>query len=94
MNRKYFRLVSGGLMSLLLALAPLPALGQNSLEIPSGTSIRVRMIDNLSSEQSQVGDTFRGTLDEPIRGQWQGTLSQGRRRHRPSHGCASHRPAQ
>ena len=24
------------------------------------------MIDNLSSEQTQMGDTFRGTLDEPI----------------------------
>ena len=66
MNRKYFRLVSAGLTSVLLAIAPLPALGQKSLEIPSGTSIRVRMIDNLSSEQAQMGDTFRGTLDEPI----------------------------
>jgi len=66
MNRKYFQLVSAGLTSLLLALAPLRAPGQNSLEIPSGTSIRVRMIDNLSSEQTQMGDTFRGTLDGPI----------------------------
>jgi hypothetical protein len=65
MNRKYFSLVSAGL-TFLLALSPLPALGQKSLEIPSGTSIRVRMIDNLSSEKAQVGDTFRGTLDEPI----------------------------
>jgi hypothetical protein len=67
MNRKYFHLVSGGLVSLLLALAPLPAIGQEAVEIPSGTSIRVRMIDSLSSEQSQVGDTFRATLDESIR---------------------------
>ena len=66
MNRKYFRLVSSLLASVLLALMPLPALGQRALEIPSGTSIRVRMIDNLSSEQTQMGDTFRGTLDEPI----------------------------
>jgi hypothetical protein len=66
MNRKYFQLVSAGLTSLLLALVPLPALGQKPLEIPSGTSIRVRMIDNLSSEQAQLGDTFRATLDEPI----------------------------
>lgn len=66
MNRKYFRLVSAGLTSLLLAIAPSPARGQKSLEIPSGTSIRVRMIDNLSSEQAQLGDTFRGTLDEAI----------------------------
>ncbi len=67
MDRKYFLLVSGALVSLLLALAALPAIGQDSLEIPSGTTIRVRMIDSLSSEHSQVGDTFRGTLDEPIR---------------------------
>jgi hypothetical protein len=65
MNRKYFQLLSAG-MFLMLALAPPPALGQKSLEIPSGTSIRVRMIDNLSSEKAQVGDTFRGTLDEAI----------------------------
>ncbi len=61
MNRKYFQL-----LTLVLALAPLAALAQRSLDIPSGTSIRVRMIDNLSSEQTQMGDTFRGTLDEPI----------------------------
>ncbi len=61
MNRKYLQL-----LTLVLALAPLAALAQRSLEIPSGTSIRVRMIDNLSSEQTQMGDTFRGTLDEPI----------------------------
>jgi hypothetical protein len=67
MNRKYFHPVSSGLVSLLLALAPLSAIGQDSLEIPSGTTIRVRMIDSLSSEQSQVGDTFHATLDEPIR---------------------------
>lgn len=66
MSRKYFQLVSAGLLFLLLALAPLAALGQKSLEIPSGTSIRVRMIDNLNSEKAQVGDTFRGTLDEAI----------------------------
>jgi len=66
MNRKHFSLVSAGLTFLLLAFSPLSARGQKSLEIPSGTSIRVRMIDNLSSEKTQVGDTFRGTLDEAI----------------------------
>ena len=66
MNRKYFQLLSTVLTTLVLGLAPLSALAQRSLEIPSGTSIRVRMIDNLSSEQTQMGDTFRGTLDEPI----------------------------
>ncbi len=66
MNRKHFQLLSTVLTTLVLALAPLLALAQKSLEIPAGTSIRVRMIDNLSSEQTQMGDTFRGTLDEPI----------------------------
>ena len=66
MNRKYFPLASTMLAAFLLAFAPLPASGQKSLEIPSGTTIRVRMIDKLSSEQNQTGDTFRGTLDEAI----------------------------
>jgi hypothetical protein len=65
MNRKHLSLVSAGLSFLLLALSP-PARGQKSLEIPSGMSIRVRMIDSLSSEKAQVGDTFRGTLDDAI----------------------------
>jgi len=66
MNRKNLQRASGVLVSVLLGLAPLPVLAQKSLEIPSGTTIRVRMIDNLSSEQTQLGDTFRGTLDEAI----------------------------
>ncbi len=66
MNQKYFQVMNAGLASLLLALAPVSALAQKSLDIPSGTSIQVRMIDNLSSEQAQAGDTFRGTLDQPI----------------------------
>jgi hypothetical protein len=65
MNRKHFHLVSG-LTSLLLSVAPLSMIGQTSIEVPSGTSIRVRMVDNLSSEKNQVGDTFRGTLDDAI----------------------------
>lgn len=39
---------------------------QSSLEIPSGTVIRIRMIDKLSSEDAQVNDTFRATLEDPI----------------------------
>ncbi len=66
MNRKHFSLVGAGLTFLLLAISPPSVRGQKSLEIPSGTSLRVRMIDNLSSEKTQVGDTFRGTLDEAI----------------------------
>jgi len=66
MNRKSFPVPTAVLTSLLLAVASLPARAQKSLEIPSGTTIKVRMIDKLSSEQTQMGETFHGTLDEPI----------------------------
>jgi hypothetical protein len=65
MNRKSFPVAVVVLTSLLLA-ASLPVLAQRSLEIPSGTTINVRMIDKLSSEENQTGDTFHGTLDQPI----------------------------
>jgi outer membrane lipoprotein SlyB len=35
-------------------------------DIPPGTEIRVRIIENLSSGTSTMGDIFHGTLDEPI----------------------------
>lgn len=35
-------------------------------DIPSGTDVHVRMIDNLTSAQARVGDIFHGTLEEPI----------------------------
>ena len=68
MNRKSFPVATAALTSLLLVVASLslPALAQRDEEIPSGTTIRVRMIDRLSSEENQTGDTFHGTLDEPI----------------------------
>jgi len=66
MNRKGSPVATAVVAFLLLAIASLPALAQSALEIPSGTTIRVRMIDRLSSEQNQTGDTFHGTLDEPI----------------------------
>jgi hypothetical protein len=66
MNRKYVLGPSIMLTSLLLIIWSTFSMAQRSLEIPSGTSIRVRITDNLSSEQTQMGDTFRGTLDEPI----------------------------
>jgi hypothetical protein len=42
------------------------ALAQKTPEIPPGTTVKVRMIDKLSSEENQSGDTFHGTLEEPI----------------------------
>ena len=34
--------------------------------VPDGTSITVRMIDPVNSEQSRLGDTFRASVDEPV----------------------------
>jgi hypothetical protein len=69
MNRKSLAVASAVLASVLLGTVPLlaAAAAQSSAEIPSGTTISVRMIDKLSSEESQAGDTFHGTLDEPVR---------------------------
>jgi hypothetical protein len=66
MNRKGFQVATAVLASLLFAMVSLSAQEDKGLEIPSGTRISVRMIDKLSSEQNQTGDTFHGTLDEPI----------------------------
>jgi hypothetical protein len=62
MNRKSFS-VAPTVLALLLLPVTVPAGAQ---EIASGTTISVRMIDKLSSEENQVGDTFHGTLDGPI----------------------------
>jgi outer membrane lipoprotein SlyB len=51
-----------GSVSLLNALAQ----AQNAPEIPSGTTVRIRIIDKLSSEDNQVGDAFHATLEDPI----------------------------
>jgi hypothetical protein len=34
--------------------------------IPAGTSITVRMIEGVNSEQTRVGQTFRASVDEPV----------------------------
>jgi hypothetical protein len=38
----------------------------NTVTIPSGTTVTVRLAETLSSERSQVGDTFTATLDQPL----------------------------
>jgi hypothetical protein len=53
-------------MPLLLWFVCSSAVAQKTPEIPTGTTIKVRMIDKLSSEENQTGDTFHGTLEEPI----------------------------
>src|SRR5437660_7766630 len=64
MFRNYRSLMMAGLFTIALAQ---PGLGDEVRDIPPGTSIKVRIIDQLSSEESETGDIFHGTLDEPIR---------------------------
>src|SRR5712691_7402443 len=42
------------------------AAAEKAPAIPPGTTIRVRIIDSLNSGTTQSGDTFHGTLNEPI----------------------------
>jgi hypothetical protein len=44
--------------------APPPAV--SGVAIPIGTSITVRMIDAVNSQQSRLGETFRASVDEPV----------------------------
>ena len=53
-------------LSLLLLVNSLSSWGQKTPDIPSGTTIKVRMIDSLSSGKAQTGDTFHATLEQPI----------------------------
>jgi len=36
------------------------------IRVPSGTLVAVRMIDSVDSETAHAGETFKGSLDEPI----------------------------
>lgn len=36
------------------------------MEIPAGTQIVVRMIDDVDSERARLGQTFRASVDEPV----------------------------
>src|SRR5216684_127556 len=45
--------------------APEPA-PASSFTIPAGTVLKVRMIDGVDSETSQLGQTFQASLDDPI----------------------------
>lgn len=59
----------GRLIRRLVALLFVPALCTLVLartSIPAGTPVHVRVIDNLSSEKSTAGETFRGTLEAPV----------------------------
>src|SRR5580658_9137442 len=46
-----------------LASGPPPVTG---IQIPTGTSITVRMIDKVDSSVARLGQTFRASVDEPV----------------------------
>jgi hypothetical protein len=46
--------------------APAPPPAVSGAVIPTGTSITVRMIDAVNSQQSRTGETFRASVDEPV----------------------------
>jgi hypothetical protein len=66
MNSKLHSFAAFFASLVLCTLIASPALAQQPLDIPSGTQVKVRMIDHLNSEENQIGDTFAATLDEPI----------------------------
>ena len=37
------------------------------IRVPSGTLVAVRMIDSVDSETARIGETFKASLDEPIK---------------------------
>ena len=39
---------------------------QNTVQVPAGTRLVVRMIDSVNSKKNQVGDTFTASLDQPL----------------------------
>ncbi|MFN9299650.1 MAG: hypothetical protein ACK6DZ_18315 [Acidobacteriota bacterium] len=45
---------------------PVPARVPETVTIPAGTSITVRLGETLTSEKNIAGDSFRGTLDSPL----------------------------
>jgi hypothetical protein len=59
-NNRYF------VLTLLLAAASVCLAAEVYSNIPAGTSVQVRIIDKLSSETANVGDSFQGTLAAPV----------------------------
>jgi hypothetical protein len=48
------------------AAAPAPAPAPKRMTIPSGTTLAIRLVDELDSETAQPGQTFKATLDSPL----------------------------
>jgi len=42
------------------------ATSRESMELPAGTNIVIRMIDGVDSDVNRVGQTFQASLDEPV----------------------------
>ncbi|HET7204954.1 MAG TPA: hypothetical protein VFI95_00110 [Terriglobales bacterium] len=70
--RRYMRevmrsraLLGLGISALFLPVASV-AQSKRAPDIPTGTEIKVRMIDSLNSETAKTGDMFHATLEEPI----------------------------
>lgn len=45
--------------------------------IPVGTSITIRMIDSINSDQTRLGETFRASVDEPVSVDGQVVIARG-----------------
>ena len=48
------------------AAAPAPPPAPKRVTIPSGTTLAIRLVDELDSETAQPGQTFKATLDSPL----------------------------
>lgn len=46
--------------------SPATTASRTAKEIPAGSSVVIRMIDDVDSERDRVGQTFRASIDEPI----------------------------
>src|SRR5713226_4274027 len=60
----YFR--STIAVALWAMLGVLPAMAAVNVGIPAGTSVQVRITENLSSETANVGQIFHGSLAAPV----------------------------
>lgn len=43
-----------------------PAVQSTGVEVPAGTQLVIRMIDDVDSSRDRVGQTFRASVDEPV----------------------------
>ena len=50
-----------------LLTTPATLVARDQVSIPAGTVVNVRMIDSISSDRNHAGETFRGSIADPIR---------------------------